>query len=46
MILTKCNGTVGQNGGEMLVHFKAEVARSKDYVNQVGMSCFSIHILR
>lgn len=37
VILTKCNGTVGEEPGIMNVP-RSELAKSKDYVNQAG-SC-------
>jgi len=37
VILTKCNGTVGEEPGIMAIP-RSELAKSKDYVNQAGLS--------
>ena len=37
VILTKCNGTVGEEEGIMSIP-RSELAKSKDYVNQSGLS--------
>jgi len=38
VILSKCNGAVGEEPGLRTVFFRKEVGASKDYVNQVGLS--------
>lgn len=37
VILTKCNGTVGEEPGIMAIP-RIELTKSKDYVNQAGLS--------
>ena len=38
VILTKCNGAVGEEPGVRGFFYPAEMRKSKDYVNQFGMS--------
>lgn len=45
VILTKCNGAVGEEPGVRTMFFPKEVQGSKDYVNQRGIaSSFSLGI--
>ena len=38
VILTKCQGTVGEQHNVRAVFFRNEIVKSKDYVNQGGIS--------